>query len=209
MAKTRDRVLHLLLQRPRQTVKELAEALGINPISVRHHLSRLEAENLVTSEEERHGVGRPRRVYYLTPQGLERFPSRYIQFAVRLLKQLKRTLPREVVQRILAQMAREMAEAYETRVENLPTEERLDLLVRLLQREGFTVEWEQQGDRYILREVTCPYVQIGQEHPEVCVIDETLIANVLDVPAERVQCILDGDRTCTYVIPKPNLRKQE
>jgi len=66
---TRQRVLQTLLSRQRCTINELAEAVDINPISVRHHITKLEAEGLVTSEEERHGVGRPRRLYFLTEEG--------------------------------------------------------------------------------------------------------------------------------------------
>ncbi len=203
MGKTRDRLLQLLLTRPRRTVKELAAELGINPISVRHHLTRLEAEGLIASEEERHGVGRPRRVYYLTPLGLERFPSRYVQFTIRLLQQLKETLPPDMVGQLFAQMARQMAEDYTPALEDLTLEERLDFLAQLLQREGFTVEWEREKDRYVLREISCPYLHIGQSHREICAVDETLIAAMLNIPASRVQCILDGDHVCTYVIPAP------
>ncbi len=214
MGKTRDRLLRLLLTRPRRTVKELAEELGINPISVRHHLTRLEAEGLITSEEERHGVGRPRRVYFLTPLGLEKFPSRYVQFTVRLLQQLKETLPPHMVGQLFTQMARQMAQDYVDQVEDLSLEERLDFLAHLLQQEGFTVEWEREGDRYLLREISCPYLHIGQNHPEVCAVDETLIAALLNIPAARVQCILDGDHVCTYVIPAqqvgpPNLKQEQ
>ena len=66
MSSTREQVLQILLNRQRSTINELADAVNINPISVRHHITRLEAEGLVTSEEERHGVGRPRRIYFLT-----------------------------------------------------------------------------------------------------------------------------------------------
>ncbi len=213
MGKTRDRLLRLLLTKPRRTVKELAEELGINPISVRHHLTRLEAEGLIASEEERHGVGRPRRVYFLTPLGLEKFPSRYVQFTVRLLQQLKETLPPHMVGQLFTQMARQMAEDYVDQVEDLSLEERLDFLAHLLQQEGFTVEWERAGDHYVLREISCPYLHIGQNHPEVCAVDETLIAALLNIPAARVQCILDGDHVCTYVIPAqqvgpPNLKQE-
>ncbi len=55
---TREKVMRTLLTRPRITINELAENVGINPISVRHHISSLAAEGLVESEEERHGVGR-------------------------------------------------------------------------------------------------------------------------------------------------------
>ncbi|NOQ40585.1 MAG: winged helix-turn-helix transcriptional regulator, partial [Anaerolineales bacterium] len=71
---TRNRVLRTLLLNQRRTVNDLAEAVDINPISVRHHITKLEAEGLIQSEEERHGVGRPRLVYSLTNKGMEQFP---------------------------------------------------------------------------------------------------------------------------------------
>lgn len=205
--KTREQVLHLLLERGKATIKELAEELGINPVSVRHHLLKLEAEGLVASQDERHGVGRPRRVYYLTEKGLARFPSRYVWLASQLLHHLKATVPRQLVTQVFIQMAQEMASQLEG-LEEMTTEERLELLMQLLRREGFIVTWENQGDRYVVREIACPYLQLGHQHPEVCTLDSTLIAKVLDVDAERIQCMLTGDNECVYVIPKSQLEEQ-
>jgi predicted ArsR family transcriptional regulator len=201
---TRDRVLHTLLTRQRCTINELAKAVDINPISVRHHISKLEADGLVTSEEERHGVGRPRRLYFLTEQGLERFPTRYLRLTIRLLQQMKEVLPEPMVQKLFAQMARDMAADYEGDFDGLDMEERLDLVTHLLSQEGFTVEWEQQGNEYLIHEVNCPYYHVGQNHPEVCSVDQTLITAVLAVPAEKIQCVLKGDSHCTYVVPNQN-----
>lgn len=197
---TRERVLHTLLTRQRCTINELAEAVDINPISVRHHIARLEAEGLVTSEEERHGVGRPRRLYYLTENGFERFPTRYMRLTIRLLEQLKETLPEPMVNRLFSQMAADMAADYEADMDGMTIEQRLNLVTNLLSQEGFTVEWEQQGDDILIREVNCPYYHIGQNHPEVCSVDQTLISKMLSVPAEKIQCILQGDAHCTYVV---------
>jgi predicted ArsR family transcriptional regulator len=198
---TRERVLHTLLTRQRCTINELADAVDINPISVRHHITKLQAEGLVNSEEERHGVGRPRRQYYLTENGLERFPSRYLRLTNRLLEQLKESMPEPLVNRLFSQMAQDMAADYEKEVLGLNMEQRLDLVAGLLSDEGFTVEWERRGGDYLIREVNCPYYHIGQNHPEVCSVDQTLISTMLSVPAEKIQCILNGDTFCTYVIP--------
>jgi len=206
MSTTRQKVLKTLLTRQRCTVNDLADAVGINPISVRHHVNKLEANGLVTSEEERHGVGRPRLVYFLTSKGMEQFPSRYLQLTVRLLAQLKETMPETMVGELFTQMADDLAADYASDLElgDMPIEERLDIVQDLLSSEGFTMEWEQKEDGYHIREVSCPYYHVGQSHPEVCAVDETLISNVLSVPIEKVKCILDGDSLCTYVVPEPN-----
>lgn len=142
---TRERVLYTLLSQQRCTINELADAVDINPISVRHHIARLEAEGLVTSEEERHGVGRPRRLYYLTEQGLERFPSRYMKLTIRLLEQLKDSMPEPMINQLFTQMAEDLAAEVQVEASGLDIEQRLDLVTSMLSDEGFTVEWEKQG----------------------------------------------------------------
>lgn len=200
---TREKVLHTLLRRYRCTINDLADAVEINPISVRHHIARLQAEGMVGSEEERHGVGRPRRVYFLTEAGLESFPTRYLRLTIRLLQQLKDHLPSHVVSQLFTQMASELADDYAKAVEaeGLTMEQRLDIVKEILTQEGFGVEWERIGNQYHIRETTCPYFHVGQNHPEVCWVDQTLISTLLDVPAEKVKCVLDGDNHCSYAVP--------
>ncbi len=200
MKSTKERILHSLLKHPGSTITELAEAVGINPISVRHHLTNLQVEGLVEAQEERHGVGRPRLTYSLTEHGIERFPTRYLRLTSRLLDQLKSTLPKPMVSKLFSEMAVSLAEEYADQLQGLSLEERLDLIRDLLAEEGFTVEWEKGEGEYRIHEITCPYLQIGQNHPEVCTVDQTLISKMLAVPAEKVQCILDGNAHCTYVV---------
>jgi predicted ArsR family transcriptional regulator len=209
MSNTRDKVLQTLLTRQRCSINELAEAVGINPISVRHHVTKLEAGGLVESEEEHHGVGRPRRVYYLTEKGMEKFPTRYLRLTVRLLEQLKATLPEPMVGKLFSQLADDLISDYASEIdlEGLPMEERLEVVKELLSVEGFTMEWERQEDKYLIREVNCPYYHVGQSHPEVCTVDQTLISSVLSVPVEKVKCILNGDSLCTYVVSTINVEE--
>ncbi|MBN2386095.1 MAG: winged helix-turn-helix transcriptional regulator [Anaerolineales bacterium] len=200
MKSTRERILQTLLKHPGATINDLAEAVGINPISVRHHLTNLQVEGLVAAEEERHGVGRPRLIYRLTEHGMERFPTRYLRLTSRLLNQLKSTMPEPMVSKLFTEMAASLADDFTDQLQGLSMEERLEMTKTLLTEEGFNVEWERFDGGYRIHEITCPYLQIGQSHPEVCSVDQTLISKMLAVPAEKVQCILAGDSKCTYVI---------
>lgn len=202
MKSTRERILQTLLGNPRATISDLADAVGINAISVRHHLTSLQAEGLVAAEEERHGVGRPRLIYVLTEQGLERFPTRYLRLTNRLLDQLKESLPAPVVNKLFTEIAIDMASSVKREARSMNIEERLDLIQRLLAEEGFSVQWEKQGTQYHINEISCPYYHVGQSHPEVCTVDQTLISTVLEIPAEKIHCVLRGDTHCTYVIPE-------
>jgi predicted ArsR family transcriptional regulator len=200
MKSTKDKILQTLLRKPKITINELAEAVGINPISVRHHLTNLQMEGLIAADEERHGVGRPRLVYSLTEDGMEKFPTKYFRLTTRLLAQMKDSMPGPVVANLFSQIAEDMASEYSDQMKGLSMEERLDFVKEMLAQEGFTVEWEKKGSEYQIHEISCPYYQIGVAHPEVCTVDQTLISKMLALPANKVQCILDGGTHCTYVV---------
>ncbi len=207
MKSTRDKILQTLLENPRSTIISLAEAVGINPISVRHHLTNLQMEGLVEGQEERHGVGRPRLVYILTDEGMERFPTRYMQLTTRLLSQMKDSMPGPVVANLFHKIAEELASQYAGDLQNLSMEERLDFVKQILTHEGFNVQWEKKGGHYEIHEISCPYYQIGATHPEVCSVDQTLISKMLALPANKVECILTGAAHCTYVIQPVEVQK--
>lgn len=199
--------MQTLLKKPRATINDLAESVGINPISVRHHLNNLQMEGLVEAREERHGVGRPRLVYVLTDEGMERFPTRYLRLTTRLIAQMKESMPGPVVAGLFNQLAEDLATQYTRDIKGLSMEERLDFVKDMLAQEGFTVEWEKKDGKYQIHEISCPYYQIGMEHPEVCTVDQTLISKMLALPVNRVQCILSGSAHCTYVVQPAETKK--
>jgi DeoR family suf operon transcriptional repressor len=199
-SETRDVIIRALRAEGRCTVKELAEAAGISPVSVRHHLSALQADDLIQSEEVRHGVGRPMYVYSLTEGAHELFPTRYFRLTNRLLGEIKENLTDEALQIMLSNVADSMASAYASQLEGLPLEKRLRRLVELLDEEGFSAEVEQRGGELVIREMSCPYFQIGIQHPEVCTIDQAFIARALSLPVARVRCVLDGDAHCAFTV---------
>ncbi len=200
MKSTRDRILQTLLMNPNSTISDLAEAVDINSVSVRHHLTSLQADNLVQSQEERHGVGRPRLVYMLTDRGAELFPTRYLRLVNQLLGQIKHSLPKKELDKIFVQIALEITGDQATKIKNLSFEKKLDFIQDYLAREGFVIEWEKQGSDYVIHEVACPFYHISQKHPEVCTIDRTIFSNLLATPVDKVQCILSGDNHCSYMI---------
>lgn len=199
---TRNRVLRSLLLNQKRTVNELAEAVDINPISVRHHVTKLEAEGLILSEEERHGVGRPRLIFSLTPKGMEQFPQRYLQLTLRLLEQLKSSLPEKVLGNIFKEVAEGIAEdlTHDINLEDLDLKERLELLQEVLTAEGFMVDIQEEEGNFYIVEASCPYHHVGEDYPEICVVDQELIAHFVSSTPKRIECILEGDKQCKYLI---------
>jgi DeoR family transcriptional regulator, suf operon transcriptional repressor len=201
MKSTREKILRTLLAFPGSTINDLAEAVGINGISIRHHLTSLEAEDLVSSSEERHGVGRPRLVYSLTDKGVEEFPSSYLRLTQRLLDALDDKFNKDELHQIFAEIGAEIASKHTDKLENKSTEERLILLKTLLTKEGFIVDWQKNENAYTLVSLSCPYLKIGLDHPEICALDHTLIDSFFNSKVEIKSCIFDDSDRCTYHIP--------
>jgi DeoR family transcriptional regulator, suf operon transcriptional repressor len=198
MKSTRDRILQYLLNHPRSSINDLADTVGINAISVRHHLTSLQADGLVADEEERHGVGRPRLVYSLTEDGLEHFPTRYLRLSDDLLTQIKTSLSVETVEKIFADMAKTRAEELTEKIRSLPLNKKLDFIKSYSSQEGYAMDWEKQDNVYYIYQSNCPYYHIGKDHREVCIFDQTLLSTLLEKPVEMVGCSLQGDAQCVF-----------
>ena len=199
MATTREKILQTLLDNPRSTIKNLAEAVSINAISVRHHLASLQADGLVTSEEERHGVGRPRLIYSLTKKGTEIFPSNYLELTDRLLQELNDTMEPEQLKKVFVRMADRQIDELRPELKKLKTpQERVEYLVELLEEGGHSILWEETDEGFNLEISNCPYLHISQAHPVVCTYDEHLFEEMLDMDTVKVSSICQGDRVCCY-----------
>lgn len=205
MNTTRELILRHIRTNSQATIAELAEASGISPVSVRHHVSALQAEGLLTSVEVRRGVGRPHLAYSLTDAAQERFPAKYFQFSERLLDELKASLSPNVIENIFMGMAEGMVAEYAQRMHGRSLEEKMELLVQMLGAEGFMAKWNRVGETIQLTEYNCPYVRIGQRHPEICTIDQAVIRQVLDADVEKTNCVLTGAERCVFVIRPQSL----
>lgn len=69
MSRTRRVILQTLAVRGEATVVELAEQAGVKAITVRHHLTSMNAAGLITRDSRRQPVGRPCYVFSLTAKG--------------------------------------------------------------------------------------------------------------------------------------------
>ena len=207
MKSTREKILKTLLAHPESSINDLAEAVGINGISIRHHLSALEAKDLIVSSEQRHGVGRPRLIYSLTDKGVEQFPTSYLKLTKRLLSRLNNVLSPEQLEEIFKEIGKQMALEYGITSENLPIKKRLDKIQAVLAKEGYIASWEANKGIYRLHLLSCPYFHVGLDHPEVCQLDYALISSFFSIPVEIKACILQGDNRCIYEIVS-NLGKE-
>jgi predicted ArsR family transcriptional regulator len=209
MKSTREKILRTLLTYPDSTINDLAEAVGINGISVRHHLTALEAEDLIKSAEERHGVGRPRLIYSLTEKGIETFPTSYLRLTQCILDTLSNTLSPDALHAFFEEVGDEIAKPYQNDLDGKSFDERLKIIKTALTKEGFIVEVTQNADTYTLTNFSCPYHRIGLDYPVICTIDRTVINRLLGTEIEIETCISAGSDRCIYKIPNQSEVKND
>ncbi len=204
MHAVRRHILEFLKERNGATVAELAEALAMAPVSVRHHLDILQGDALICVERlERSGsVGRPQQVYALTDEAGELFPNNFAALAGELVRQVKHVLPQSQVDAIFVAMARDLADEFNApATQNLPMAERVQNVAEFLNVRGYLASWEQEGDdgdSFLLHKHNCPYAGVSTVHGELCLMDQTLVDTLMGEHCERVAHMGSDDHCCTY-----------
>jgi predicted ArsR family transcriptional regulator len=198
MKNTKDSILNQVLLLQKATITQLSEKIGISEISVRQHLMNLESEGFVISEEERHGVGRPRFVYRLTEKGFQNAPTDYIKLTDQALTTMKRFLGTDTFLQLLEQIGKDLAEGYTSSLSSLTPDQTLEEVAKGLAQDGFIFSWTRSDEKYILTTHHCSFHYLGQKHPEVCTINHALLESLIQHPLNHDTCILYGDAACTY-----------
>ena len=204
MKTTKDNIVDQLLLLQNATISQLSELLGISEISVRHHLISLEAEGIITSTEERHGVGRPRFIYRLTEKGFQNAPIDFLTISDQALTTMKRFLGTDTLLDLFKQFGNDLAERYASTISSQDPDQILDQLANQLIQDGFIFSWARSGDSYMLTTHHCPFHYLGQKHPEVCAINHALLESLIQHPISHNSCILRGDVACTYTYEADN-----
>lgn len=202
MQPVRRRIAEILKEQGTATVAQLADQLGMAQVSVRHHLDILVGEDLIelVGVIRRNGAGRPSQVYALTPNATRLFPQRHDALANHMLAELKATLPSSTVQEILQHMAEKTAQEAPQELPGQPIEDRLEQVSDFLTQQGYSARWEKCGGHYELYTCNCPYAGVAEDHPELCLMDETMMKRLLPTVTRLQSRPGDGTPHCTYVV---------
>jgi predicted ArsR family transcriptional regulator len=195
---TRGRVV-TLLRRAGFTVDELARELDLTDNGVRAHLAVLERDGIVRqrgSVRRSSGGGKPAYVYELTQEGEDLFPKAYEPTLRRLLDVLGERLGPEESEALLRLVGRRLAGEHSTRADGAHA--RLEAAVEVLNELGGLAELEEHDGGFVIRGYSCPLAGVTPDHPEVCRMAETLIAELAGVPVyehcargERPRCCFE------------------
>lgn len=206
MQETRQYILEILKERGEATVDDIVDDLqkrrgAITAVTVRHHLARLQEENLITTPQLRHrsAPGRPQHIYTLTEAAKRYFPNNYEVLASRLMEQITTRLPPQQVNVILEGVADSLVA--DVAMPDLPLPQRLDLVVDYLNTHGYSARWEPSADGYMLQTTNCPYHHIAEGTQALCEMDMRLISMLLGIVPRLISRASEGDKACAYLIP--------
>ena len=199
----RDRVLFQLKTHGPQTAARVGKRLAITTMAVRQHLSVLPGEGVVDFTDERRKVGRPARVWRLTPKANDRFPDSHAELAVDMLQAIQRASGDEGLERLTAERTRRQVESYRARMpsQDRPLEERVAALASIRREEGYMAECKRLRNGAIeLVQNHCAISKAALFCPKLCGSELTLFREVLGdrVTVERIEHIPNGDRRCAY-----------
>ena len=181
----------------------MARSFRLSTMAVRLQVSMLEEEGFVRSGESRPSRGRPARAYSLTPAARCCFPDRAGPIAMEVLEEVEAVAGREALVRAFERRARRVTDHYRAAMDGKPLEERVRLLARLRDEEGYLAEADGRGNGSApevpdVVERHCPIASLAERWPELCRIEEDLFRRVLGTPVTRTEHMLAGDRCCRY-----------
>lgn len=206
----RQAILLRLRQGGPASPDELAAGLGASRTGVLQQLRTLEQADLVRHETERHGVGRPRHRYDVTPAAQRLFPSNYSGLASGLLQAIESVGGNELVEQVLADHRRRVGDRVKGLLaDRLPANATIVDKVRELaviqDAQGYLTEVQLGADGVIrLHERNCAVYTVANGAPAICAAELALFQEILGDGVTRESHIAAGDRCCTYRVAWPD-----
>jgi predicted ArsR family transcriptional regulator len=171
-------------------------------MAVRQHLYALREEGLVTCEEQKRPVGRPAKLWRLTPAADSVFTDAHAELAVSLLGSMRQAFGSKGLDKLLSVRSKEQIEGYGRRMPGMaPLRRRLEALATLRSEEGYMAEViDGVAGELLLVENHCPVCAAARACSGLCAAELAVFRAVLGpgVEIERVEHIPAGARRCAY-----------
>ncbi|WP_408096494.1 helix-turn-helix transcriptional regulator [Peredibacter sp. HCB2-198] len=199
------KILEYLLNKPEgATLEDLASHLEVTKTAAKEHLLKVERLGYIAHKDSKGLVGRPKRSYFLSPEGHEAFPRQYSWLSSVLLELLAEDLGPKMVARIMKDLAKKVAGSMATRFKDKSSADLLIEITKALNELGYRAFLKQTDLRKgaILEATNCVYHSVAKEHPELCQFDVQFIEEASGFKVKLESCIARGGETCRFCIKK-------
>ncbi|MGL5871820.1 MAG: helix-turn-helix transcriptional regulator [Xenococcaceae cyanobacterium] len=202
--KTRRAIVNLLKQEGEMDSQQLADRLGVSAMAIRQHLYALQDEQIVSYKEEARAMGRPAKLWHLTPAADRLFPDGYAELTLSLIDSVKEAFGDDGLERLLDVKTRHQIDNYEKKISKRKSiAKKLETLADIRTEEGYMAEIEVLDDgSFLLIENHCPICSAAKACTGLCARELEVFQKVLgkDVAIERSEHILSGSRRCVYKV---------
>jgi predicted ArsR family transcriptional regulator len=199
LSPSQQRILERVKRVGSTTIPVLAEVVGLNIETVRHHLRALESLGYVERRGTRRtGPGRPEVVYGLTERSEQLFPRREGEVLRALAAHLKETGNEALLEEFFATFIGARRGEALARVEGLRGEARLREVARILTELGFMASAEPGSDRARLDLCHCPVRELVAVSTVPCRAEIGFIRELVGEQLTRLAYIPAGDASCSY-----------
>ena len=181
----------------------LAEKLGITPMAVRKHLYAMQDEKLVTFSEESRPMGRPVKMWSLTPEAEKFYPDGHADLMVGMIESVRSAFGEEGLKKLIDERGKDQLQIYREQLEGRQTlRGKLDCLARQRTEEGYMAEVQKEGGKYLLIENHCPICSAANSCQRFCENELDIFQKSLgkDVKVVRREHIISGARRCVYEV---------
>lgn len=202
--RTRRSIVKLLKHNGSMDALQLAKQLGVTAMAVRQHLYDLHEQRLVTFTEESRNMGRPAKMWALTPEANKLFPDGYADLTVSLIESMKEAFGDKGLEKLLEIRTQKQVMDYRSKAPaNLPLKEKLKALAESRTDEGFMAEViENPDESFYFVEKHCPICEAAKACTSLCRKELEMFQHVLGdgVKITRGEHILKGNNRCVYWI---------
>jgi DeoR family suf operon transcriptional repressor len=194
-------LLKALLHSPKGlTVDQLAQELSISRNAVHQHLASLEGQRYIENSLQSSTGGRPGRIYKLSAIGQELFPRHYSLFSRLLLQLVQQKLGDATLKECMSSLGEQLASEYKTRVQNKGSTADQIREVKLIMSElGYETQLDaDEANPLEIVASNCVFHQLAADCKEVCELDLSLMASLLDASIEHKECMVRGGECCRF-----------
>jgi predicted ArsR family transcriptional regulator len=116
-----------------------------------------------------------------------------------LLAEVKAVLPADEVAQLLLRVADRTVRDAPEPVAGQRIEERLDQVAGYLTEKGYSARWENCDGHFELITCNCPYSGVAEQHPELCLMDQAIIRQLVPETLFLRKFAVDGANRCVCV----------
>jgi predicted ArsR family transcriptional regulator len=189
------------------TVDDVARMLGLTRSAVRVHIAAMERDGVVRKVGKRPGTTRPSHVFELTPEVEQLLSKAYIPLLTHLVDVFAEALPARQVEALLRRTGNGLAQQLSRgkRV-NGALRSRVAAASEMLNEHLGAMTRVEGNGSLVIRGAGCPLAALTGKHRGVCLAMESLVTEIVGVPAR--ECCDRRDRPqCCFEIESGHARK--